>query len=84
MQDGAVMCRPEFEEEVMTLQSIYDSELEVERKINGSLSLRLKMSPAPPVYIKASVTLHIPAAVSYSHSHLAHDVPFTRAHHPYV
>ena len=64
MQDGAACCLPEFEEEVMALQSIYDSELQVERKIDGGLSLRLKMSPAPPAYIKASVSLHIPSAVS--------------------
>jgi hypothetical protein len=65
MQDGAGCCPPEFEEEVMALQSIYDSELQVERKLDGGLSLRLKIYPAPPAYIKASVTLHIPSAVSH-------------------
>lgn len=66
MQDGAMLCRPEFEEELVALLSIYDSELNVERKVDGSVSLKLKISPAPPAYIKASVTLHLPAAVRNS------------------
>lgn len=78
MQDGTASCHPEFEEELIALLSIYDSELQVERKASGGVSLHMKMSPAPPVYIKASVTLHIPAAVRsrflfssrHSHSHL--------------
>ncbi len=49
----------------MALFSIYDSELHVERDIDGGASLTLKMCPAPPVYIKASVTLYLPAAVRY-------------------
>ena len=63
MQDGALLCRPELEEELMALLSIYDSELNVERKFDGSVSLKLKISPVPPAYIKATVTLHLPAAV---------------------
>lgn len=62
-QDGAASCHPDFEEELIALLSIYDSELQVERKASGGVSLHMKMSPAPPAYIKASVTLHIPAAV---------------------
>jgi hypothetical protein len=64
MQHGVVSGgRPDFEEELMALMSIYDSELNVERRSDGSVSLQMKMSPAPPAYIKASVSLHIPAAV---------------------
>ena len=48
----------------MALLSIYDSELQVERKANGGISLHMKIAPAPPAYIKASVTLNIPAPVS--------------------
>ena len=63
MQDGMSLCRPEFEEELVALLSIYDSELHVVRKVDGGVSLELKMCPAPPAYIKASITLHLPAAV---------------------
>ena len=57
----------------MALLSIYDSELQVERKANGGVSLHMKIAPAPPAYIKASVTLNIPAAVRFC---------CARSHHP--
>jgi hypothetical protein len=63
MQDELALCRSEFEEELVALLSIYDSELHVERKVDGCVSLKMKMCPAPPAFIKASVTLHLPAAV---------------------
>ena len=64
MQEGAFPeCGPEFQEELLVLQSIYDSELQIKRKDDGGISLQLKLCPSPPTYLRASVTLHIPTAV---------------------
>ena len=64
MQDeAAVECGPEFQEELLVLQSIYDSELQMKRNMEGGISLQLKLCPSPPTYIRASVTVHIPTAV---------------------
>ena len=64
MQDEAALeCGPEFQEELLVLQSIYDSELQMKRNAEGGISLQLKLCPSPPTYIRASVTVHIPTAV---------------------
>jgi hypothetical protein len=73
MQDRGpvpVIFGSDFEEELSVLLSIYDSDLHVDRKTDGSVVLSMKISPAPPAYISARIFLHIPLAVRAYSSHI--------------